>query len=316
MKVDDESRLETGTIRYFQSPEPAQKKRSQWWIVVLAVLVAVGLVIFGIMPRIQADKDLKKETARIASPTVSVVQPKRSAHAQELILPANVQAFSDAPIYARTNGYLKRWYVDIGGRVRAGQLLAEIDTPEINQQLRQARADLSTAEANLNLSRITAERYAGLLKTDSVSKQEADNAEGDYQAKQAVVHSAQANVKRLEELQSFEKIYAPFDGVITARNTDVGALIDAGSSGGMRTELFHMAQPDRLRVYVNVPEPYAQATRPGITADLTVAEFPGRRFQGNLVRTANAIDQATRTLLVEISVNNPTGQVFTGAYAE
>src|SRR5438874_3574376 len=207
MKVDDESRLETGTIRDFQSPEPAQKKRSQWWIVVLAVLVAVGLVIFGIMPRIQADKDLKKETARMAIPTVSVVQPKRSAPAQELILPANVQAFSDAPIYARTNGYLKRWYVDIGGRVRAGQLLAEIDTPEINQQLRQARADLSTAEANLNLSRITAERYAGLLKTDSVSKQEADKAEGDYQAKQAVVHSAQANVKRLEELQSFEKIY-------------------------------------------------------------------------------------------------------------
>jgi len=316
MKVDDESRLETGTIRDFQSPEPAQKKRSQSWIVVLAVLVAVGLVIFGIMPRIQADKDLKKETARMAIPTVSVVQPKRSAPAQELILPANVQAFSDAPIYARTNGYLKRWYVDIGGRVRAGQLLAEIDTPEINQQLRQARADLSTAEANLNLSRITAERYAGLLKTDSVSKQEADNAEGDYQAKQAVVHSAQANVKRLEELQSFEKIYAPFAGVITARNTDVGALIDSGASAGARSELFHIAQPDHLRVYINVPQVYSQLAKPGMKADLTLAEFPDRRFEGKLVRTASAIDPGSRTLLVEISVNNPAGQLFTGAYAE
>src|SRR5438477_1652256 len=316
MKVDDESRLETGTIRDFQSPEPAQKKRSQSWIVVLAVLVAVGLVIFGIMPRIQADKDLKKETARMAIPTVSVVRPKRSAPAQELILPANVQAFSDAPIYARTNGYLKRWYVDIGGRVRAGQLLAEIDTPEINQKLRQARADLSTAEANLNLSRITAERYAGLLKTDSVSKQEADTAEGDYRAKQAAVQSAQANVKRLEELQSFQKIYAPFSGVITARNTDVGALIDSGSSGGPRSELFHIAQPDKLRVYVSVPEIYSQAAKPGLTADLMLKEFPGHPFEGKLVRTANAIDPTSRTLLVEIAVNNPTGQLLTGAYAE
>src|SRR2546425_13334959 len=165
MKVDDESRLETGTLRDFEPPEPVQKKRSQWWIVVLAVLVAVGVGIFWIMPRIQAGKNLKKKNARMAIPTGSVVQPKRSAPAQELILPANVQAFSHAPIYSRTNGYLKRWYVDIGGRVRAGQLLAEIDTPEINQQLRQARADLSTAEANLNLSRITAERYADRKST-------------------------------------------------------------------------------------------------------------------------------------------------------
>src|SRR5438874_9959568 len=316
MKVDDESRLETGTIRDFESPEPAQKKRSQWWIVVLAVLVAVGLVIFGIMPRIQADKDLKKETARMAIPTVSVVQPKRSAPAQELILPANVQAFADAPIYARTNGYLKHWYVDIGGRVKAGQLLAEIDTPEINQQLRQARADLATSRANLDLSKITSDRYSDLLKTDSVSKQEADNAVGDYAAKQATVQSAQANVKRLEELQSFQKIYAPFSGVITARNTDVGALIDSGSSGGPRSELFHIAQPDKLRVYVSVPEIYSQAAKPGLTADLMLKEFPGHPFEGKLVRTANAIDPTSRTLLVEIAVNNPTGQLLTGAYAE
>jgi RND family efflux transporter MFP subunit len=314
MKVDD-PRLES-EFKDFQFPEPARERRSRWWVVALAALAAVLLVIFGIMPRIEADKDLKKETAEMAVPSVSVVQPKRSAPAQELILPANVQAFADAPIYARTNGYLKRWYVDIGARVKTGQLLAEIDTPEVNQQLRQARADLSTAQANLNLSRITAERYAGLLKTDSVSKQEADNAEGDYQAKQAAVQSAQANVRRLEELQSFEKIYAPFEGVITARNTDIGALIDSGASGGTRTELFHIAQPDHLRVYVNVPEAYSQLAKPGMTAHLTLAEFPDRRFEGKLVRTASAIDPSSRTLLVEISVNNPIGQLLTGAYAE
>jgi RND family efflux transporter MFP subunit len=245
-----------------------------------------------------------------------VVQPKRSAPAHEIILPASVQAFADAPIYARTNGYLKRWYVDIGTRVQAGQLLADIDTPEVNQQLRQARADLATAQANLNLSKITAGRYAGLLATDSVSKQESDNATGDYEAKQALLQSSQANVRRLEELLSFQKIYAPFAGVITARNTDIGALIDSGSSGGTRTELFHIVQPDKLRVYVSVPQVYSQAAKPGLTADLTLSEFPGRRFEGKLVRTANAIDPTSRTLLVEIAVNNPTGQLFTGSYAE
>ncbi len=222
----------------------------------------------------------------------------------------------DAPIYARTNGYLRKWYVDIGAHVKAGQLLAEIETPEVDQQLRQARADLATAEANVHLAEITAERYAGLLKTDSVSKQDADNAESDFAAKKATVQSSEANVKRLEDLQSFEKVYAPFAGVITARNTDVGALIDPGSSGGTRTELFHISQPGKLRVYVNVPEAYSQAAKPGLTADLTLAEFPGRRFQGTLVRTANAIDALSRTLLVEISVNNPTGELLTGAYAE
>jgi RND family efflux transporter MFP subunit len=252
----------------------------------------------------------------MAVPAVVVIQPKRTAPAQEIVLPANVQAFADAPIYARTNGYLKGWYVDIGTRVKAGQLLAEIDTPEVTQQLRQALADLATAQANLNLSKITADRFAGLLKTDSVSKQESDNAAGDYEAKQANLHSSQANVRRLEELQSFQKIYAPFSGVITARNTDVGALIDSGSSGGARSELFHIVQPDKLRVYVSVPQVYSQAARPGLTANLTLSEFPGRPFAGKLVRTANAIDPSSRTLLVEIAVDNPTGQLFTGSYAE
>ena len=317
MLVGDE-RLEQPTARHDGKPEVTERSRSgrPWVAATIAFVIVVAIVIAGILPRVKARTALRKETTEMAVPTVSVVQPKRSAPAQEIVLPANVQAFSDSPIYARTNGYLKHWYVDIGAHVRKGQLLAEIETPEIDQQLRKARGELTTAQANLNLSQITANRYADLLETDSVSKQEADNAASDYAAKKAVVQSSEANVNRLEQLQSFEKIYAPFDGVITARNTDVGALIDAGSSGGTRTELFHIAQPDRLRVYVNVPEPYVQAAKPGLTADLTVAEFPGRRFQGKLVRTANAIDQPTRTLLVEIDVENPTGTLLSGAYAE
>jgi RND family efflux transporter MFP subunit len=318
MKVESESGIsrQHGSEVTALARDPNEHRRSQWWIFLLALVIAVLLVVFGILPRIQARTALRQETLRMAVPTVAVVQPKRSAPAQEIVLPANVQAFADAPIYARTNGYLKRWYVDIGSRVKEGQLLAEIDTPEVTQQLRQARADLGTAQANLNLSKITADRYQGLLKTDSVSKQESDNAAGDYEAKQANVQSAQANVKRLEELQSFQRIYAPFSGVITARNTDVGALINSGSSSGNGNELFHITQPDKLRVYVSVPQIYSQAAKAGITADLTLAEFPGRRFQGKLVRTANAIDPTSRTLLVEIAVDNPTGQLFTGSYAE
>jgi len=276
----------------------------------------VLIVIGGIIPRKRAEADLAKETEEMAIPSVAIVHPQRSAPINEVVLPANVQAYIDSPIYARTNGYLKTWLVDIGAHVKQGQLLAEIETPEVDQQLRQARADLQTAEANLNLAKITADRYTGLLKTDSVSKQDADNAQGNYAAQKATVQSAEANVKRLEQLQSFEKIYAPFDGVITARNTDIGALIDSGSSGGVRTELFHIAQPDKLRVYVNVPEIYAPASKVGLQADLVLSEFPGRRFPGTLVRTANAIDPSTRTLLVEIRVNNPTGNLLSGAYAE
>jgi RND family efflux transporter MFP subunit len=292
------------------------KPARRWWIAVLAFVIVAAVVISGILPRINARAALEKETAEMAIPTVSVITPKRGAPTQEVVLPANVQAYIDSPIYARTNGYLKRWYTDIGARVKAGQLIAEIETPEVDQQLRQSKADLATAEANLNLSQITATRYQELLKTDSVSKQDTDNAVGDLAAKQATVQSSQANVKRLEELQSFEKIYAPFDGVITARNTDIGALIDSGSSGGTRTELFHIAQPDKLRVYVSVPQVYSQAMKPGLSADLVLTEFPGRVFPGTLVRTADAIDQSTRTLLVEIRVNNPTGTLFSGAYAE
>src|SRR5580693_4155292 len=324
MKVESQTEVEkpvqvekpvTVHEQHLASPQQGKPAR-RWWIAVLAFVIVVAVDISGILPRIHARAALDKETAEMAIPTVSVIRPKLGAPAQEVVLPANVQAYIDSPIYARTNGYLKRWYTDIGARVKAGQLIAEIETPEVDQQLRQSRADLATAEANLNLSQITATRYADLLKTDSVSKQDADNAAGDFAAKQATVESAQANVRRLEELQAFEKIYAPFEGVITARNTDIGALIDSGSSGGTRTEMFHIAQPDKLRVYVNVPEPYSQAMKPGLSADLVLSEFPGRVFPGTLVRTAQAIDQSTRTLLVEIRVDNPTGTLFSGAYAE
>jgi RND family efflux transporter MFP subunit len=318
MQVGEEYNLEKPVAQpepHVESPQPGPSRRP-WLTAVVAFLIVVGLFIAGVLPRVKARATVQKETAELAVPTVVVIQPKRTGASQEIVLPANVQAFKDAPIYARTNGYLKRWYADIGTRVKAGQLLAEIDTPEVDQQLHQARADLSTAEANLHLSEITSTRYQGLLKTDSVSQQDADNASGDFAAKKAIVQSAQANVRRLEELTSFQKIYAPFDGIITARNTDIGQLIDSGSSGGPKSELFHIAAPGRLRVYVNVPQIYSRAAVVGLKADLILAEFPGQRFQGMLVHRADAIDMATRTLLVEIQVDNPKGTLLSGAYAE
>lgn len=281
-----------------------------------ALLVAVVLVVAGIVPRLRARAALRTETTELAVPTVSVMHPKLGAPQTEIILPGNIQAFSHSSIYARTNGYLKKWYVDIGAHVKAGQLLAEIETPEVDQQLDQARADLMTAQANRHLAEITAERYQALLKTDSVSKQDVDNATGDLDAKAAMVASAQSNVRRLEQLQSFEKIYAPFDGVITARNTDIGHLIDSGSSGGPATELFHISAIQKLRVYINVPQQYSPSAKPGLSADLSLPEFPGRRFSGTLVRTADSIDVATRTLLAEVDIDNSRGELLPGSYAE
>jgi len=284
-------------------------------VAVIAVGIVAAVVIAGVLPRLKAKDALAAETRRDAIPTVNVMHPKLGAPQNEVVLPGNMQAFNDSPIYARTNGYLKKWYVDIGARVKAGQLLADIETPEVDQQLDQARADLNTAQANLQLSQITAERYQGLAQSDSVSKQDVDNATSDYAAKKAMVASAQSNVKRLEELTSFEKIYAPFDGVITARNTDIGHLINSGA-GSPATELFHIAAVQTLRVYVNVPQQYSPSAKPGLTADLTLQEFPGRRFQGTLVRTADSIDLASRTLLVEVDVKNPTGELLPGAYVQ
>ncbi|HTT41169.1 MAG TPA: efflux RND transporter periplasmic adaptor subunit [Burkholderiales bacterium] len=288
--------------------------RKRW--IAIAILVAVfgAALVWGILPRLEATAALRKETRELNIPTVSVIQPKEGEAAQELVLPGNVQAFIDTPIYARTNGYLKRWYADIGTHVKAGQLLAEIDTPEIDDQLQQARADLAIAKANYDLAQTTAERWQGLLKSNSVSRQETDEKLGDMQAKKAALEAAKFNVARLEKLQAFKQIYAPYAGVVTARNTDVGALIDAGAAPAK--ELFHIASTDRMRVYVNVPQIYSQDARPGVPAELTLAEFPDRRFKGTLVRTSRAIDAASRTLLTEINVDNPTGELLPGAYAQ
>ncbi|HMF77959.1 MAG TPA: efflux RND transporter periplasmic adaptor subunit [Bryobacteraceae bacterium] len=289
---------------------------------ILGFIVALGLVaalVFsGIAPRLRARQALVELTNQTAAPPVSVVHASRAAKAEEVILPATIQAFIDAPIYARTNGYVKRWYFDIGARVKQGDLLAEIDSPEVDQQLLQAREDLNTAQANLHLSEITAERYSGLFKTDSVAKQDVDNAVQDAAAKSATVKSAQANVDRLLQMVAFEKVVAPFTGVVTARNTDVGQLIESGPSqaGAATRELFHVSTVDKLRVFVNVPQVYSHETNRGMHADLTVPEMPGRRFTGTIVRTADAMDPATRTLLVELDIPNSAGQLFPGAYAE
>jgi RND family efflux transporter MFP subunit len=282
----------------------------------IAVIVTAALLGSGIWSRVKARTTLNAETAQVAVPAVSVVSPKPTTPAEDIILPGNVQPFITSPIYSRTNGYLKKWYFDIGAHVKQGQLLAIIDTPEVDQQLQQSLSNLNTARANLTLSEITKNRYEGLLKKNAVSQQDADNAVGTYNANRAIVQANQANVKQLQAVQSFEKIYAPFDGVITARNTDIGDLINSGNSGTPKTDLFHIAQPGKLRVYVNVPEEYSQGIKVGMPADLTLAEFPGRKFQGKLVRTAEAINMTTRTLLIEIEVDNPTGTLLTGSYAE
>jgi len=295
----------------------AGKSRRKAWIVAGIGLMAVAAVFgWGVWSRVRARTALSSETAQVARQAVSVVSPKRTAPAQEIILPGNVQPFIASPIYSRTNGYLKKWYVDIGARVSQGQLLAVIETPEVDQQLQQSISNLNTAKANLALAETTRNRYQGLLQDNAVSQQDVDNAVGTYNANRATVEANEANVRQLQALQSFEKIYAPFSGVITARNIDIGDLINSGSSGGVKTDLFHISQPGTLRVYINVPEEYSQGVKTGMTADLSLAEFPGRKFQGKLVRTADAINMTTRTLLIEVDVDNPAGTLLTGSYAE
>jgi len=293
-----------------------QSLHRRWLSLAVALIVVAALLVSGILSRVRARTALKTETAQVALTAVSVVSPKQAAPTQEIILPGNVQPFITSPIYARTNGYLRKWYVDIGGRVKQGQLLAVIETPEVDQQLQQARSNLLTAQANLELAAITKSRYQGLLKSNAVAQQDVDNAVGTYNANKAIVEADQAAVDQYTALVSFEKVYAPFDGVITARNTDIGDLINSGSGSGVKTDLFHIVQPGKLRVYVNVPEEYSRGTKVGMTADLHLAEFPDRKFQGKLVRTADAINVTTRTLLVEIDVDNPTGTLLTGSYAE
>jgi RND family efflux transporter MFP subunit len=296
--------------------EVARGSYKYWLGAGIALIAVAALLISGIWSRVRARAALDTETAQAALTSVSVVSPKRTSPADEIILPGNVQPYISSPIYARTNGYLKKWYFDIGAHVKQGDLLAVIETPEVDQQLQQARSNLLTAQANLELASITKARYQGLLKSNAVSQQDVDNAVGTYNANAAIVEADKAAVQQYSALVSFEKVYAPFDGVITARNTDIGDLINSGSSSAPKTDLFHIAQPGKLRVYVNVPEEYSRGMKVGMTADLSLAEFPDRKFQGKLVRTADDINLSTRTLLVEIDVNNPTGTLLTGSYAE
>lgn len=298
-------------------PAGPKSPATHWLIGLIVFAVFGGALISGVRSRVRAQATLRTVTQQMAMPSVSVVRPKQAAPAQEVILPGNIQPFISSPIYARTDGYLKKWYFDIGAHVKAGQLLALIETPEVDQQLAQAQATLDTARANLELSRITMERYQGLLLKHAVAQQDVDNAVGSFNANKAIVEADQASVQRYAALVSFEKVYAPFDGIITARNTDIGDLINSGSTTAPRTELFHISQTGVFRVYVNVPEEYSQGIKPGETsADIALAEFPDRRFSGNLVRTADAINMTTRTLLVEVDVPNSKGPLLTGSYAE
>ncbi len=312
----DNVREVAGHSRPQNDPKPAKSARRRWLALGVVSFAVAAVLAYGMWSRVRASKKLGAETSQLAITQVSVVSPKQTTPAQEIILPGNVQPFISSPIYARTNGYLKNWYVDIGAPVKQGQLLAVIDAPEVDQQLAQSLSNLNTAKANLALAEITKNRYEGLIKTNAVAQQDVDNAVGSYKANLAIVEADEANVKQLQALQGFEKIYAPFDGVVTARNTDIGDLIDSGSAGGVKTDMFHIAQPGTLRVYVNVPEEYSQGVKVGMTANLALAEFPGRTFQGRLVRTADAINVTTRTLLIEVDVANPIGTLLTGSYAE
>jgi RND family efflux transporter MFP subunit len=301
------------------SPNELQKKPTgrHWLIAAVVVLCIVGVLAGEIRSRVTAATNLRAVTSEMAVPSVSVVLPKQTAPAQEVVLPGNVQPYTASPIYARTDGYLKKWYFDIGAHVKAGDLLAVIQTPEVDEQLTQARSTLATAQANLALAQVTRNRYEALLKKHAVAQQEVDNAVGTYTANKAIVDADTANVRHFEALVSFEKVYAPFEGVITARNTDTGDLINSGSNTAPRTNLFDISQTRTLRVYVNVPEEYSQAVKPReTTADIALVEFPGKRFTGKLVRTSDAINATTRTLLAEVDLDNPGGTLFSGSYAE
>ena len=294
--------------------QPAGRR---WFVPILVGVVVVSVLGIGIRSRLKTEANLRTVTTEMAVPSVSVVQPKPAAPAQEIILPGNIQPFISSPVYARTDGYLKKWYFDIGAHVKAGQLLATIQSPEIDEQLSQARSTLATAQANLNLAEITKTRYEAMFQKHAVAQQDRDNAEGTYSANKAMVDADMANVRHYEALVSFEKVYAPFDGVITARNTDIGDLINAGSSSTPKTDLFHIAQTGTLRVYVNVPEEYSRGIKPGESAaDIVLAEFPGQKFPGKVVRTAESINGATRTLLTEIDLSNPGNTLLSGSYAE
>jgi RND family efflux transporter MFP subunit len=291
---------------------PPLSGRVALFTIVILLILAVLIAVAGIIPRVRARNELKDQTDALAAPDVIANPPTAGKTGQEIILPGNVYAYSDASLFARTDGYLSKWYFDIGAHVREGQLLAVISSPEVDKQLLQAQADLATSEASAGLAKTNAGRYQGLLTQNAVSKQDTDTFVSQAESTSSAVKSAQANVQRLEQLQSFEKLYAPFSGVITARNVDVGQLINAGAG----TQLFRISAINVLRVYVNVPQIYSQVAIPGTTAQLTLSEFPGQTFTGKLVRTAKAIDPSSRTLLVEIDVDNHDDKLMPGAYTE
>lgn len=298
-------------VQALRSPAKSQSVRVAA-IALLVLLVAGG---FSVARRFSEHRALVQETEKLAVLTVAVINPNAEPAQDELVLPAQLQAYVESSIYARTNGYLLRWYKDIGARVNKGELLAEIDTPEVDQELSQAKATRQQILAQLELAKVSADRWTNLRKTDSVSQQEADQQNSAYTQAQANLAAADANVRRLEQLESFKHIYAPFSGVITRRNIDIGALITAGSSGQTK-ELFDLAQFDPLRVYVSVPQMDATSIRRGMPAYIELREYPGQKFKGTVVRTADAIDPATRTMLTEVDIPNHDGHLLPGAFAQ
>jgi RND family efflux transporter MFP subunit len=319
---DNESKLASNAQDEAAVPEVS--RGSLLTLVVVVLLVAALFATVGILHRVHANTELERYTEANAAPPVALALPVFEKDAREIVLPGNIQAFTQAPIYARTTGYVKSWSHDIGSHVKKGDLLAVIETPELDQQLAQAKADLATAQSNAALAKVTADRYRGLIAQNAVSQQDTDNAVAQLEARATEVNSAQANVHRLEELQSFERIEAPFDGVITARNLDIGQLVTAsgsttttgaGTVSGSK-EVFDLAAIGTLRVFINVPQIYAPDAKNGVTATLTLPQYPGRSFHGKLVRSSDAVDPATRTLLAEVDVDNRSGELLPGSYTE
>ena len=312
--MDQSVRTDDARAGRLISPSAATTMRKLVRAGLLLVVLAVILLAWNLFSAHRATAQLKRNTEAQALVTVATTRPQPLSDASDLVLPGSVQANYDAPIYARTSGYLKRWLVDIGTPVKAGQVLGEIESPEVDQQLRQGEADVATAEANQKIAGVTAERWRNLRATDSVSKQEADEKISLSASSDAQVQAAKANVQRLRELSGFEKVVAPFDGVVTARNTDVGQLINAGSSSG--PELFRIADTKRLRLYVRVPQTYAAAMQPGVTAQLVFPDRPGKAYEAKLERTSSSIDATSRTLLAELAVDNKNNELLPGAYVE
>jgi RND family efflux transporter MFP subunit len=324
MNYSEESRVLEQDEQHSHTPATEQaiiadpKQKLGWGPVVggiLSVLVLGALIVAGIRTRAHAEERLTATTRQDAILSVAVITPVKGAAAQEITLPANTQAFIDTPIYARTNGYLRKWYADIGAHVHSGQLLAEIETPELDQQVQQAQSDLAAAKANLQIAQITADRWTKLLAKNAVSKQETDQATSDLNARQSVLSADEANVRRLQQLQGFEKVYAPFDGVITARNIDIGDLIEAGDVNSPKQELFHMDSTDKLRLFVPVPEVYANEVHDGDHITVTSDALPDEKFTGTIVRNSDSIDVASRTLNVEVDIVNSEHKLFPGQYA-